>query len=71
MTADDSSGEWGRHLGRLAPTAERKHLAAALGFIRAEANRLGLGAAETGWRLCLARERWDEALLKPKAHSRL
>ena len=56
LTADDARGEWGRHLARLAPTAEREHLAAALGFIRAEANRVGLGAAETGWRRCLARE---------------
>jgi hypothetical protein len=36
MTAEDSRGERGRHLARLAPTAEREHLAAALGFILAE-----------------------------------
>jgi hypothetical protein len=69
MSADDSRGESERHLAHLEPTAERGHLAAALGFIRAEATRLGLGATEIGWRLCLARERWDEALLKPKAPS--
>jgi hypothetical protein len=48
MSADDSRGESERHLARLEPTTERGHLAAALGFIRAEANRLGLGATETG-----------------------
>jgi hypothetical protein len=36
MTAEDSGGERGRHLARLAPTAEREQLAAALGFIRTE-----------------------------------
>ena len=41
MLADEE-----RHLARLELTVEREHLAAALTFIRAEANRLGLGAAE-------------------------
>ena len=69
MTAEDSRGEWGRHLARLAPTVEREHPDESEGGGRTEANRLGLGAAETGWRRCLARERSDEAFLKPKAHS--
>ncbi len=47
MLADDARGELERHLARLELTVEREHLAAALTFIRAEANRLGLGAAET------------------------
>ncbi len=47
MLADDARGEPERHLARLELTVEREHLAAALTFIRAEANRLGLAAAET------------------------
>jgi hypothetical protein len=47
MRADDARGKPERHLARLELTAEREHLAAALAFIRVEANRLGLGAAET------------------------
>ena len=47
MLADDARGEPERHLARLELTVEREHLDVALTFIRAEANRLGLGAAET------------------------
>ncbi len=47
MLADDARAEPERHLARLELTVERELLAAALTFIRAEANRLGLGAAET------------------------
>jgi hypothetical protein len=47
MRADDARGKPERHLAHLELTAERKHLAAALAFIRIEANRPGLGAAET------------------------
>ena len=43
MRADDARGEPERHLARLELTAERKHLAAALAFIRVEANRLSSG----------------------------
>ena len=47
MRAHDARGEPERHLARLELTAEHKHLAAAFAFIRVEANRLELGAAET------------------------
>jgi hypothetical protein len=47
MRADDARGEPERHLARLELIAEREHFAAVLVFIRADANRLRLGAAET------------------------